>query len=136
MAEGEVSLLQAPPPYGDDPRLGWVSSQLRLFSLNASGLLEECLNAFAARYSNTSEVQLPDAIIAEISKDLLRMQTQPSIMENYRRFVVIKATGSSEADNKDGVCFSMTLFGAGPDFLCDSLNGLHSLNSISRTIFS
>jgi hypothetical protein len=48
--------------------------------------------------------QLPDAIDAEISQDMLRMQTQPSMMENYRRFVIIKEASSEETDwNKDGV---------------------------------
>jgi hypothetical protein len=104
MAEGEVSLLRAPALHGDDPGPSWVSSQLKLFSLNASGLLKECLSTFAANYSNTPVAQLSDAMEAEISEDLLRMQTQPSIMENYRRFVVIKKTSSSQADlTKDGV---------------------------------
>ena len=107
VAEGEVSLLRAPALHGDDPGSNWIGSQLRLFSLNASGLLEECLSIFAAQYSNMSAAQLPGAVDGEISKDLLRMQTQPSIMENYRRFVIIKKTGSNEADlNKDGVRIS------------------------------
>jgi hypothetical protein len=104
IAEGEVSLLRAPALHGDNLEPGWLSSQLRLFSLNASSLLEECLRIFATHYANTSTAQLPGAMEAEISKDLLRMQTQPSIMENYRRFVVIKETSSEETDlNKDGV---------------------------------
>jgi len=103
LADGEISLLRAPGLHGDDPGPGWISSQLRLFSLDASGLLEECMRTFTAHYSNTPIAQLPGALEAEISKDLLRMQTQPSIMENYRRFVVIKETSSKEADlNKDG----------------------------------
>jgi hypothetical protein len=119
MAEGEVSLLRAPALHGDDHEPGWIGAQLRLFSLNASGLLEECLNTFAARYSNTSVEQLQGVVEAEISKDLLRMQTQPSIMENYRRFVVIKGTSSREADlNKDGVRSpSRIMFGLAAHFL-------------------
>jgi hypothetical protein len=104
VTEGEISLLRAPALYGDDPGPGWISSQLRLFSLDVSGLLEECLSTFAAHYSNMSVAQLPGAVEAEISDDLLRMQTQPSIMESYRRFVIVKGTSSRQSDlNKDGV---------------------------------
>jgi hypothetical protein len=104
LADGEISLLRAPPLHGDDPGHIWVGSQLKLFLLDASGLLEECLNTFVFHYSSTPAAQLTSAVEAEISQDLLRMQTQPSMMENYRRFVVIKEVNSKELDsNKDGV---------------------------------
>jgi hypothetical protein len=104
IAEGDVSLLRAPALYEDVHESDWVSSQLKLISLNAPGLLEECLRIFTAKYSNISMAQLADAIEIEISEDLLRMHTQPSIMENYRRFVVIKETSSRETGiHKDGV---------------------------------
>lgn len=136
MAEGEVSLLRAPALYGDDPDPGWVGSQLRLFSLDMSGLLEECLSTFAAHYSNMSAAQLPGAVEAEISNDLLRMQTQPSIMESYRRFVVVKGTSSRESDlNKDGVRPPWLYLG--PLLIsCDSSNGPPLPNSTLKMISS
>jgi len=105
IAQGQVSLLQAPPVHGHDPQLGWVSSQLKLLSLGAPGMLEMCLSAFSAQYSNTPIAQLSGTVEAEISKDLLRMQTQPSIMEDYRRFVIITTSAGPADSNKDGVRF-------------------------------
>lgn len=139
MAEGVVSLFQAPALYGNESGQGWVTSQLKLLSLNATGLLKECLSTFTARYSNTPRSQLSSAMEAAISGDLLRMQTQPSIMENYRRYVVITATGADQVEsNRDGVCFCFYYS------LCEyslvlgivSSNGPKSLNSTSKTISS
>lgn len=107
VVQGEVSLLRAPPVHGYDPQLSWINSQLELFSLKATSLLEKCLGIFAAQYTNIPIAQLCTTVDTEISKDLLRMQIQPSIMENYRRFVIITASTSQADSNKDGVSLAM-----------------------------
>lgn len=98
IAEGGVSLLRAPRGQGDDD-FNWVHQQLRLFTLvTPSALLEECLNSFSAQYANASNVDVSRAIKAEIVEDLLRLHSSPSIIENYRRFVVITATNICDSD--------------------------------------
>jgi hypothetical protein len=92
IAQGKASLIRAPAAHGNDPGLTWVSLQLKLLSLKPPELLEECLGAFAAQYSNTTFTELSRAVEAEILNDMLRMQTQPQIMENYRRFVIVVPT--------------------------------------------
>lgn len=71
---------------------------IRVAGLDARGILEECLKLAAEQFANTSEADLPAAIEQEIVRDLLRMQTQPVIMDNYRRFVVFRT--------KQDVCFA------------------------------
>jgi hypothetical protein len=53
---------------------------------------------------NVQKSDWSSVIESEISKDLSSMQMQPAIMENYRRFVIVKATRDDHlAWNKDGV---------------------------------
>jgi hypothetical protein len=103
IAEGEVSLLRAPREQrGDD--LDWVHQQLKLSTLvTPSALLEECLNSFSAQYANTSNVDVSRAIKAKIVEDLFRLQSSPSIIENYRRFVVITATSIGDSDSHNNL---------------------------------
>lgn len=93
--DGSVALLQAPqstldPPAQDNSKLLWTRWMIRVAGLDARGILEECLKLAAEQFAHTSEADLPAAIEQEIVRDLLRMQTQPVIMDNYRRFVVIR----------------------------------------------
>ncbi|TBU35002.1 hypothetical protein BD311DRAFT_649012 [Dichomitus squalens] len=93
--QGSVALLHAPailrdaPPKGD-PSLLWTRWMIRLPSMNARQILEECLRIAAEQFANTSDAELPVAVEKEIARDLLRMQMQPVMMDNYRRFVVLK----------------------------------------------
>jgi len=117
VTQGVVSLLRAPPAHGNNSGPAWVTAQLKLLSLKPSALLEECLSAFAVQYSNTTFTELSDAAEAEILKDMLCMQTQPQIMENYRRFVIAVPTTPRPSQTKieqNGVCFSCML--SGPPF--------------------
>jgi hypothetical protein len=105
--EGQVSLLQAPPSHtsaeSEDPTMEWVSSQMRTLSLDARGILEECIRQFSCKYPNISESAWSSAVEAEISKDLSLMQMQPAIMKEYRRYVVIKGPRDHIEWDKDGV---------------------------------
>ena len=67
----------------------WTRWTLRLPAMNARQILEECLSVAADTFANTSEADLPRAIEKEIARDLWRMQNQPAIMDDHRRFVVI-----------------------------------------------
>ena len=105
--QGTVALLHAPavvrdaPPNGD-PSLLWTRWMLRLPSMNARQILEECLRIAAEQFANTSAADLPVAIEKEIARDLLRMQLQPVMMDNYRRYVVLK--GRSDTYLQEDKC--------------------------------
>ena len=107
--DGSVALLHAPELSRDaasegDPALLWTRWMLRLPSMNARQILEECLRIAAEQFANTSEADLPSAMEKEIARDLRRMQIQPAIMDNYRRFVVLKSKSDTYfADEKPGV---------------------------------
>jgi hypothetical protein len=98
MAEGEISLFQAPAAQADIFGQGWISWQLKLSALTASGLLEKCLSAFLAQYANTPDTDIPHLIDTEIAKDMLRLQSSYPIAREYRHFVVIKATNASDGN--------------------------------------
>jgi len=101
MADGQVALLRAPHGQGAGP--DWVHWQLRLLASTPSNLLEECVRAFSAQYANTSDGDLLAAVHTEIAEDLLCLQSSPSIIENYRRYVVIKATSTSSSGKHGGL---------------------------------
>lgn len=104
---GEVSLLNSPPLSGSDPERAWVVSQFRMNSLKNTALMKECLSAFSERHTNRPASQLTSYMDAEIHSDLLRLQTQPCIRKDYRRFVVITTRSPNSTDSdmyKAGVC--------------------------------
>ncbi|KAI0374422.1 hypothetical protein BV20DRAFT_1041377 [Pilatotrama ljubarskyi] len=93
--DGSLALLQAPqvtrdPPAQGEPTVLWTRWMFRLGGLNARGILEECLKLAAEQFANTAEADLPLALEKEIVRDLVRLQMQPAIMDNYRRFVVFR----------------------------------------------
>ena len=91
--DGSVALMHA-PPLGRDGRqehdpVTWIEGTLRFAPMNARQILEECINIAAKQFATTSEADLPMAIEKAIADDMLRMQLQPAIMDDYRRFVVL-----------------------------------------------
>lgn len=68
---------------------------IRVAGMDARGILEECLNLAAEHFANTVEAELPAAIEKEVARDLLRMQSQPAVIDNYRRFVVFRTNQDS-----------------------------------------
>ncbi|KAH7914492.1 hypothetical protein BJ138DRAFT_386616 [Hygrophoropsis aurantiaca] len=87
-----VSVLWA--PFDVDTRLSssqWLRWQINTMGLAGEQLAEECVKAASSRYSNIPQSQLSTTVETDISQDLRRMQTQPSLVDECRRFVVIKA---------------------------------------------
>ncbi|KII93643.1 hypothetical protein PLICRDRAFT_35872 [Plicaturopsis crispa FD-325 SS-3] len=108
--DGHVSLLRAPPLTRNvalpvnDPIRRWISWQLRLSGLDARDLLADCVKKFVEHYSNYTGHSLSDAFESEITKDMLHMQGQPTLMRNYRRFVVITGAGDDHIlPDKEGL---------------------------------
>ncbi|OCB85244.1 hypothetical protein A7U60_g7871 [Sanghuangporus baumii] len=108
--EGKVAMMQSPGLYrGSRSEFGqaeldkWVATQFSTLSKTPFQLLEDCRSAFVAEYSNKSETELRSAIESEIVRDLSHLQTQQTIRESYRRFVVIKAMQEAHISmSKDG----------------------------------
>jgi hypothetical protein len=105
----KIWLLQAPPlqrnPLPDnDPVFRWVTKHTGLMPTQTRAILETCINAWVDLYSNLREPEWSSAIEAEISETLMCMQMQPSIMDEFRRFVVIKAPKDKHINlERDGV---------------------------------
>lgn len=98
---GKLALLTQPPFLPNDAKgiTEWASSQLRLFSMDERGILQFCLRNFMKEYENIDEEGWPFAVKEEVLSSLSSMQVQPSIMKNYRRFVVLR--GRLEYEGKE-----------------------------------
>lgn len=56
---------------------------------DAREILKTCMDAFSAKYSNIPASRWDSTFEAEVTSDLLLMQQQPVIMEEYRRYIVL-----------------------------------------------
>ncbi|KAI0824082.1 hypothetical protein BC628DRAFT_1379753 [Trametes gibbosa] len=129
--DGSLALLQAPRsifqhPTTEDPTLLWTRWMFRIAGKDARGILEECLNLAAEQFGNTSEADLPVAIEKEIARDLLRMQSQPALIDNYRRFVVFRTnqdTFFSDSSKHGFECTSYDQFDFRDDFFNEAPRG-------------
>jgi len=108
IAQGRVALLHAPPgrvsTSGYNPsewiRKHWVRPP------RSHEILRLCLETFEKTYATMPESDLEIAIENEIVSDLKRMQEQPVVLENYRRFVVLdEAQANGGTLYKDGFEF-------------------------------
>lgn len=133
VADGQVALLRA--PHGRGASLDWVHWQLSLLASTPSDLLEECLRAFSTQYANTPDNDLLAALHTEIAEDFLCLQSSPSIIENYRQYVVIKATSTGDCSGKHGGLVRFTVLPSERRLADSSLprwNGPHLMTSIHK----
>ena len=89
----------------DDPHLKWAEWVLNLPFASDKEILAECVRLFEAAHPNVSDRDIMSVTEKEVLADLGRMQLQPTIMDNYRRFVVL--TGAKDkylTRCKLGVC--------------------------------
>ena len=59
---------------------------------------------FEAEHLNVSDRDIMSVTEKEVLADLGRMQLQPTIMDNYRRFVAITGSQSEDADGVSCCC--------------------------------
>jgi hypothetical protein len=106
--------------------------------LEVAHVLEECIDSSMERFAHCSESDILCEADREISQDLINMELQPIFMDNYRRFVVIRAA-SEEArslpEGGSGVCRMIPPSALSTDLTCSS-NGLRFRASHSRMISS
>ncbi|KAH7883812.1 hypothetical protein F5I97DRAFT_1596654 [Phlebopus sp. FC_14] len=82
----------------------WLSQLLKNSSLTRHQLLEECSRSLKALSTSSSTTigQLVAMANEVLTRDLAKFQLQPVIMDNYRRFVVIRAISEAIHAEKDG----------------------------------
>lgn len=86
-----------------DDRTSWVEEQLSSLSRGPRDILEFCIEEFDSRYGGTSESSYATNLATHICSDMALMQSEPAIMEKYRRFVIFKATDDETPEGQYGV---------------------------------
>lgn len=102
---GLISVLRM-PQMGHSNQMAWLSQTFHQSSASGDEMLEAYLGVL--RNHPTASGMKAEQLITwtnnEITKDLLNAQIQPTLMENYRRFVVIRAASEDTIPfDKDGV---------------------------------
>ena len=71
--------------------------------LDPRGILERCLRGFSQQYSELPEEKWTPQVLDELSSVLTSLQMQPSIMDQYRRYVVITGKQDKVGYDRSGV---------------------------------
>ncbi len=77
----------------------WLGS---LSSLDKKGILTECIRQLDKQFDGTPVKALSTVVERQVMHEFCQLQCQPYIMDNYRRFVLIKE-GGNDGECKDGV---------------------------------
>jgi hypothetical protein len=105
VGQGQLSLLKPPPHYGsgESALLEWIRWQQETSMLDSRGILERSLRGFSEQFSEFPEEKWTPRVLAELSSVLTSLQRQPSIMDQYRRYVVIIGKQDKVGYDLDGV---------------------------------
>ncbi len=71
--------------------------------LEPRGILERCLRGFSQQFSEYPEEKWTPRVLDELSLVLTSLQMQPSIMDQYRRYVVITGKQDKVGYDRSGV---------------------------------
>jgi len=107
--------------------------------LEPRGILEDCLRSFNKQFSDFSEESWTWQVLKELSLMQSSLQTQPCMMDQYRRFVVIMGRHDKIAPDWGGVSIIIIIFlvkGSDRYDRSHSTNGRISIHSTSGTRFS
>jgi hypothetical protein len=132
---GSVSVTKAPTKHHDD---SWIANTLEKQLLEVEDVLRECIKSSMERFADCSESDILVEADREISQDLVNMELQPTFMDNYRRFVVIRAASEETRSLPEGglgVCSVVSPSAASADMTCSS-SGLRYQTSHSKMITS
>src|SRR5579863_9070021 len=106
IGQGQVSLLSMEPPhYGskEGPVLEWIRRHQETSMLEPRGILENCLRSFNKQFSDFPEEKWAFQVLKDLSSIQRSLQTQPCIMDQHRRFVVITGKQDKIAPDWGGV---------------------------------
>ncbi|KAI0786050.1 hypothetical protein C8Q75DRAFT_721920, partial [Abortiporus biennis] len=104
--KGKLSLLTAPPSdlgtvmpndYADQKK-SWITFQIQLLPSSPRDVLQKCVSAFEAKFSTIEESQRSLQVAKDAVEEMYSMQFQPTIMEQYRRYVVIRHDKETEKE--------------------------------------
>ncbi|KAH9043764.1 hypothetical protein EDB85DRAFT_2080724 [Lactarius pseudohatsudake] len=138
IGQGQLSLLRTPPHYGsgESALLAWITWQQEMSLLDPRGILEWCLRVFSQQFSDYPEEKWTVRVLDELSSVLTSLQMQPSIMDQYRRYVVI--TGKQDKVGYDRSGFEWTAidaFNFRDDFISkESMDDLRSWANVEMMI--
>ncbi|KAG1885640.1 hypothetical protein F4604DRAFT_1951840 [Suillus subluteus] len=96
---GSVSITKAPTKHSDDT---WIVNTFEKQLLGVEDVLRECIESSMERFAQCSESDILVEADREISQDLINMELQPTFMDNYRRFVVIRAASDETRSPPEG----------------------------------
>jgi hypothetical protein len=103
---GQLALIEAPPEnkfcFGEpsnDHRTRWFNDYLTALPPSQEEALSFAMGALASVTANTPQSNWPMLIEKEVAQDLARMQTQPSILTEYRRYVVLTGVPIARQDS-------------------------------------
>jgi hypothetical protein len=89
---------------------GWIEKQLDLLSKDNLALIHECWTRFLTDFIGKSVDDKQVIIESDILSTLAALQLEPSMHENYRRFVVIKGLQEEHIPaDRDGVSMRVYL---------------------------
>ncbi|KAK1227265.1 hypothetical protein PQX77_009752 [Marasmius sp. AFHP31] len=86
-----------------DPRSDWLEDQMDIIFRERRETLKFCLEEFQRLYSHMPPTKWDLLLQNEVAEDLGRIQLQPGIMREYRRYVVLK--GEEERSPNDEASF-------------------------------
>lgn len=95
--KGELAVLESPslneqalPGEQMDHTTKFIEWMLSLLPKTPANYVEDCWAKYLSDFSNKTEEETRAVVEAQIAWDLRRLQVQPVIRSDYRRFVVIK----------------------------------------------
>ena len=146
---GESALLTAPPQRQnpkesisterkwDDPAMDWITAQFRQIPMDGRQLLDHCLQSLEERHPGANDDALISIVGRETMEELRQMQFQPALMDEYRRYVIIKAEKDTDLnDRTEMVSWSISCKTIAYSLLFHSLNVLLVLSLSSETTTS
>ncbi len=105
IGQGQLSLLLSPPYFGsgESARFDWIRWQQEMSVLEPRGILERCLRGFNQQFSDYPEETWTPRVLEELNSILTSLQMQPSVMDRYRRYVVVTGKQDRVGCDRGGV---------------------------------
>lgn len=102
--EGKVALMDAPPNrnLASAEVKRWMINHSLFRPFTKSAILDRCMEAFNDAYASVAQSSWLTSAKNNVLGDLRRMQCQPALVDDYRRFVVVDV-GTVDTELRDGV---------------------------------
>ncbi|THU98782.1 hypothetical protein K435DRAFT_964759 [Dendrothele bispora CBS 962.96] len=95
--DGKFALTRSPPPANDRLQSEqWIAEQSNSVLRDPRETLEFCIEEFESQYGHLQEDEWLKAVEDQISSEMRQMQIQPTIMNGYRRMVVLQGASIEE----------------------------------------